>query len=241
MLSELDESQPQTKPAAGEGRGILFVVSSPSGGGKGTLIQRVLNKVANLSYSVSFTTRTPRSGELDGREYFFVTPEKFKEMIAADEFLEWAYVHGKLYGTARRQVAQEISDGRDIILEVDVQGAASIRALMADSVSIFILPPSFEVLRQRLQARGTDSPEELDLRLRNAPTELKDYSAFQYLIINDDADRAANEMTAIVQAERARLSRQEARVKRVVEAFTENEIPESPASQSRADGSGSSN
>jgi guanylate kinase len=241
MLSELDESQPQTKPAAGEGRGILFVVSSPSGGGKGTLIQRVLNKVANLSYSVSFTTRTPRSGEVNGREYFFVTPEKFKEMIAADEFLEWAYVHGKLYGTARRQVAQEISDGRDIILEVDVQGAASIRALMADSVSIFILPPSFEVLRQRLQARGTDSPEELDLRLRNAPTELKDYSAFQYLIINDDADRAANEMTAIVHAERARLSRQEARVKRVVEAFTESEIPESPSGQSRADGSGSSN
>jgi guanylate kinase len=241
MLSELDESQPHTKPAAGEGRGILFVVSSPSGGGKGTLIQRVLNKVANLSYSVSFTTRTPRTGEVNGREYFFVTPEKFEEMIAADEFLEWAHVHGKLYGTARRQVAQEISDGRDIILEVDVQGAASIRALMADSVSIFILPPSFEVLRQRLQARGTDSPEELDLRLRNAPTELKDYSAFQYLIINDDADRAANEMTAIVQAERARLSRQEARVKRVVEAFTENEIPESPSGQSRADGSGSSN
>ena len=111
---------------------------------------------------------------------------------------------------------------------------------MADSVSIFILPPSFEVLRQRLQARGTDSPEELDLRLRNAPTELKDYSAFQYLIINDDADRAAGEMMAIVQAERARLSRQEARVKLVVEAFTESETAELPADQGRAGGGDSS-
>jgi guanylate kinase len=242
MLSEPAEPQSENKPAAeAEGRGILFVVSSPSGGGKGTLIQRVLNKVANLSYSVSFTTRAPRSGEVSGREYFFVTPEKFQEMIDADEFLEWAHVHGKLYGTARRQVVREISAGRDIILEVDVQGAASVRTLMADSVSIFILPPSFEVLRQRLQARGTDSPEELNLRLRNAPTELKDYSAFQYLIINDEADRAADEMTAIVKAERARLSRQEARVKRVVEAFTESEKPEPPSGQGQARGSDSSN
>lgn len=222
MLSDVNESEAHTaKPT--EGRGILFVVSSPSGGGKGTLIQRVLNKVPNLSYSVSFTTRAPRNGEENGREYYFVAPEKFQHMVTADEFLEWAHVHGKRYGTHRGQVARELSAGRDIILEVDVQGAASIRALMADSVSIFILPPSFEILRQRLQARGTDSPEELDLRLRNAPTELQDYSAFQYVIINDDVDRAAAEMTAIVQAERARLSRQGTRVKQVVEAFTTGE------------------
>jgi guanylate kinase len=226
MSSEIEESQLQTKPVAeaSEGRGILFVVSSPSGGGKGTLIQRVLMKVSNLSYSVSFTTRAPRNGEVNGREYFFVTPERFEQMVAAGEFLEWAQVHGKFYGTARQQVERETSAGRDIILEVDVQGAASVRALMVDSVSIFILPPSFEVLRQRLQARGTDSPEELDLRLRNAPTELKDYSAFQYLLVNDDADRAADQMTAIVQAERVRLSRQGPRVKRLVEAFTAEEI-----------------
>jgi guanylate kinase len=190
---------------------------------------------------VSFTTRAPRNGEADGREYFFVTQEQFQEMVAADEFLEWAHVHGKLYGTARAQVAREISGGRDIILEVDVQGAASVRALMADSVSIFILPPSFEILRQRLEARGTDSPEELDLRLRNAPTELKDYSAFQYVIINDDADRAAEQMTAIVQAERARLSRQGPRVKRVVEAFTASETLQPPTTQAADDGSGNSN
>ncbi|HCX29783.1 MAG TPA: guanylate kinase [Blastocatellia bacterium] len=206
------------------GRGILFVVSSPSGGGKGTLIERVLNKVPNLSYSVSFTTRAPRNGEIDGREYFFVTTEKFEQMIAANEFLEWAHVHSKLYGTARQQVCQEISEGRDIILEVDVQGAASIRALPADAVSIFILPPSFEILRQRLQSRGTDSPEELELRLRNAPTEVNHYAAFQYVIFNDDADRAAQQMAAIVHAERARLSRQESQVKQVVEAFTVKQL-----------------
>ena len=231
MSSEVDDFQIDTKaaPQTTEGRGILFVVSSPSGGGKGTLIQRVLKKVPNLSYSVSFTTRAPRSGEVDGREYFFITREKFEEMVEANEFLEWAHVHGKLYGTARQQVVSEVSAGRDIILEVDVQGAASVRELIPDSVSIFILPPSFEVLKRRLQARGTDSPEELDLRLRNAPTELKDYSAFEYLIINDEADRAAEQMTAIVHAERARLSRQEAQVKRTVEAFTAEEVVEAPA------------
>lgn len=224
MSNEMKRASVQTNPATelAEGRGILFVVSSPSGGGKGTLIQRVLNKVANLSYSVSFTTRAPRNGELDGREYFFITPERFEQMVAAGEFLEWAHVHGKRYGTARRQVVQETSEGRDIILEVDVQGAASVRTLAVDAVSIFILPPSFEVLRQRLEARGTDSPEELDLRLRNAPTELKDYSAFQYLVINDDADRAADQIRAIVHAERARLNRQEPRIKELVDAFAAN-------------------
>jgi guanylate kinase len=231
MSSEIDESNLQAKLAVetNEGRGILFVVSSPSGGGKGTLIQRVLRKVPNLSYSVSFTTRAPRNGEQNGREYFFVTRAEFERMEAANEFLEWAQVHSKLYGTSRKQVEREISAGRDIILEVDVQGAASVRSLLADSVSIFILPPSFDVLKQRLQARGTDSQEELDLRLRNAPIELKDYSAFEYVILNDNIDRAANQMAAIVHAERARLSRQEAQVRRVVEAFTGDEIPESHA------------
>ncbi|MEP6635233.1 MAG: guanylate kinase, partial [Acidobacteriota bacterium] len=139
--------------------GILFVVSSPSGGGKGTLIRRVLGPVPNLSYSISYTTRKPRSGELDGREYFFVTLETFEAMVKANEFLEWATVHGNLYGTSSKQVSRDVAEGRDIILEVDVQGAASVRRLVPDSVSIFILPPSLEVLRQRLITRGTDSPE----------------------------------------------------------------------------------
>ncbi len=229
MLSEADQTKAQRDAniLTTESRGILFVVSSPSGGGKGTLIRRVLNKVPDLSYSVSFTTRAPRSGEIDGREYFFVTPEKFEEMVASHEFLEWAHVHGKLYGTGHRQLNREISEGRDIILEVDVQGAASVRELLDDAVSVFILPPSFAILKQRLIARGTDSAEELDLRLRNAPTELEHYSNFQYVVINDDADRAAEQLASIVYAERARLSRQQPRVKQLVEAFVAGELDNS--------------
>ncbi len=200
-------------------RGILFVVSSPSGGGKGTLIQRVLKQMPNLGYSVSYTTRAPRNGEVDGREYFFVTPEKFDAMAAAGEFLESARVHGKLYGTSRHQVSREVFAGRDIILEVDVQGAASVRELVTDSVSIFILPPSVEILRQRLIDRGTDSSEELELRLRNAPTELKHYKAFDYVIINDQVDRAAGQLSCIIEAERACRARQEPQIKRLVESF----------------------
>ena len=199
--------------------GILFVVSSPSGGGKGTLIRRMLEAVPELSYSISYTTRAPRNGELNGREYFFVDREKFEAMAGANEFLEWACVHGNLYGTARRQVAQETAAGVDIVLEVDVQGAASIRELMLNAVSIFILPPSYETLKQRLIARGTDSPEELAVRLKNAPDELRQFTCFDYVIINDDIDRAAHQLAAIIYAERAQCHRQEKLVKEVIENF----------------------
>lgn len=200
-------------------RGILFVVSSPSGGGKGTLISRVLKSVPGVSYSVSYTTRAPRSGEVDGVDYFFVTSSRFEELVAAEEFLEWARVHGNLYGTSRAQVVREIEDRHDIILEVDVQGAASVRKLLGDSVSIFIVPPSFEVLRQRLVTRGTDSPLELELRLRNAPVELRQYLSFDYVIVNDDLERASAQLAAVVYAERARRKRQEEEVRRVAETF----------------------
>lgn len=220
-MSDSDETRRQKNiivvgPAV---RGILFVVSSPSGGGKGTLIRRVLNNVPHLSYSVSYTTRTPRNGEIDGREYFFVNPERFEQMVAANEFLEWARVHGNYYGTSARQVSLEVDEGRDIILEVDVQGADSIRRLVTDSVSIFILPPSYDVLRKRLMSRGTDSAEELQLRLRNAPEEISHYAAFDFVIINDDADHASAQLASIINAERARRSRQELHVKQVLSTF----------------------
>jgi guanylate kinase len=221
-LSEKRERQLQSKiiSAGAAARGILFVVSSPSGGGKGTLISRVLNTVPDLGYSVSFTTRTPRNGEVEGRDYFFVSPEKFEAMVAANEFLEWARVHGNLYGTSRSQVSSEISAGRDIMLEVDVQGAASVRELIPDSVSVFILPPSYEALRQRLIARGTDTQEGLELRLRHAPEELKQYAAFDYLIVNEQAEHAAFELASIIYAERARAERQEKRVNSILESFS---------------------
>ena len=207
-------------------RGTLFVVSSPSGGGKGTIIRRVLDVVDNLSYSVSYTTRAPRHGEVDGREYFFVTRETFDEMVGAGEFLESACVHGNFYGTSKSQIIEDTASGADIILEVDVQGAASVRRLLMDSVSIFILPPSYEVLKQRLIARGTDSPEELEVRLRNAPEELKQYSAFDYVIINDEIDTAAGQLASIIDAERVRCMRQEGLVREVIEQFKSNSIIE---------------
>ncbi len=216
----LSEIERLSEPAADEvSRGILFVVSSPSGGGKGTLIHRVLMNVPGVSYSVSYTTRAPREGEAEGVDYFFISPERFEELVAADEFLEWARVHGNLYGTSREQVVREISDRRDIVLEVDVQGAASVRKLLGDSVSIFIVPPSFEVLRQRLVARGTDSPVELELRLRTAPLELRQYVKFDYVIVNDDLERSSAQLAAIIHAERARRKRQEQEVRRIAETF----------------------
>ncbi|HYK19541.1 MAG TPA: guanylate kinase [Pyrinomonadaceae bacterium] len=199
--------------------GTLFVVSSPSGGGKGTIIHHVLELVENLSYSVSYTTRAPRLNEVNGREYFFVSRESFEEMIAAGEFLEWACVHGNFYGTAKRQIIEQTTAGKDILLEVDVQGAASVRQLLMDSVSIFILPPSYRVLRERLLARGTDSAEELELRLRNAPDELSHYSTFDYVIINDKVDRAAGQLASIIYAERARCVRQDTVVREVIKEF----------------------
>ena len=188
---------------------MLIVVSSPSGGGKGTLIDRVLQTVPGVSYSVSYTTRPPRAKEQDGREYFFVSTAAFKEMIKRGEFLEWADVYGHLYGTSHKQVEQERAAGRDIILEIDVQGADSVRGLIDDAVTVFILPPSFELLQNRLVKRGTDSAEDLARRLRGAPDEVKQYTKFQYVILNDDINRASAQLASVIYAERARRERQE--------------------------------
>jgi guanylate kinase len=227
MSSKVKELQLAGPVNHAPSRGTLFVVSSPSGGGKGTIIRRVLDVVENLSYSVSYTTRAPRQNEVDGREYFFINRETFDEMVVAREFLEWACVHGNYYGTSKKQIMDETAAGADLILEVDVQGAASVRQLLMDSVSIFILPPSYEVLRQRLIARGTDSPQQLEVRLRNAPEELKQYSSFDYVIINDEIDRAAAQLASIIYAERARCMRQEPLVREVIQKFKSNSIVDS--------------
>jgi guanylate kinase len=227
MSSKVKELQLAGPVNHAPSRGTLYVVSSPSGGGKGTIIRHVLDVVDNLSYSVSYTTRAPRQGEVDGREYFFVGRETFDDMVAAGEFLESACVHGNYYGTSKKQIIDETAAGADIILEVDVQGAASVRKLLMDSVSIFILPPSYEVLRQRLITRGTDLPEQLEVRLRNAPEELKQYSSFDYVIINDQLDRAAAQLASIIDAERARCMRQEPLVREVISKFKSDSIIDS--------------
>jgi guanylate kinase len=220
MSSKVTDVRSETQQTQTSRPGVLYVVSSPSGGGKGTLIRRMLAVVPDLSYSVSYTTRAPRNGEVNGREYFFVNREKFQAMVASDAFLEWANVHGNLYGTARNQVVDETTAGHDIVLEVDVQGAASVKKLGLDSVSIFILPPSLDTLRQRLITRGADSPEELEVRLHNAPEELKQYIAFDYIIFNDEIERASTQLASIISAERARRARQESLVQEVIGKFT---------------------
>jgi guanylate kinase len=158
---------------------------------------------------VSYTTRAPRAKEQNGREYFFVSTAAFKEMVERGEFLEWANVYGCLYGTNRHQVDRERDAGRDIILEIDVQGAESIRGLVPDAVTVFILPPSFEMLKARLTARGTDTAEDLKRRLDGAPGEVEKYKYFQYVILNDDINRASAQLGAVIYAERARRARQE--------------------------------
>jgi len=219
MLNELNKAESKDTASTECGLGMLIVVSSPSGGGKGTLIDRVLQTVPGVSYSVSYTTRAPRGAEQDGREYFFVSAATFEGLIRQGEFLEWADVYGHLYGTSKAQVERERAAGKDIILEIDVQGAASIRQLIDDAVSVFILPPSFELLRDRLAARGTDSPADLERRLRGAPAEVEQYKCFQYVILNDDINRASAQLASVIYAERARRERQEPKLKETLADF----------------------
>jgi guanylate kinase len=210
-----------TTSAANDARGILFVISSPSGGGKGTLIRRVLPAVPRLGYSVSWTTREPRGGEVEGVHYHFVSQAEFQAARERGEFLEWAVVHDNYYGTSFGAVERELLKGRDVILEIDVQGAASVDRLRTDSVGVFILPPSFEVLRERLTTRESENPEQLATRLRNSRAEVERYTEFDYVILNDDADRAARQLAAVILAERARRGRQESLARRVLATFAE--------------------
>jgi guanylate kinase len=231
MSNELTNSEASPKV----GRGMLIVVSSPSGGGKGTLIDRVLKTVPGLAFSVSYTTRAPRGSEENGREYFFIDEPTFRAMIARGEFLEWADVYGHLYGTNYLQVERERETGRDIILEIDVQGAESIRHKVPDSISIFILPPSFELLRNRLVARATDSAADLERRLKGAPSEVAQYEHFDYVILNDDINRASQQLASVIHAERARRERQEVTLEQSLEDFGVSTLSEPRAIASGSD------
>jgi guanylate kinase len=199
--------------------GNLFIISSPSGGGKGTLIREVLRIVPNIGYSISFTTRKIRVGEEHGKHYFFVGREEFENLIERGEFLEYAEVHGNFYGTSKSQVEKMTREGVDVILEIDVQGADSIRAKMPKAVSIFILPPSFEVLKARLVKRQTESDEELSLRLKNSRGEVEDYKDFDYVIINDEVEKATNDLKTAILAERLRKDRQIEKIETILETF----------------------
>lgn len=200
-------------------KGILFIITSPSGGGKGTLIKNVLPLIDNLSYSVSYTTRKQREGEVHGQHYFFISVEEFKDLIEKGEFLEYAEVHGNFYGTSKIQVEKETKEGNDIILEIDVQGAERIQEKMPDAVGIFILPPSFEVLSERLTERNTESIENLQLRLNNAKKEVEEVYEFDYIIINDDILKATIDLKSIILAERLNRDRQIYLIQDILNSF----------------------
>jgi len=200
-------------------KGRLIIISSPSGGGKGTLIKEVLDSDPHLGYSVSYTTRSPRFGEEEGRHYHFVTKQEFEKEIAAGGFLEYAEVHGNLYGTSLAHVNRMTDDGHDVILEIDVQGADWVRKRVPDVLGIFIMPPSFEVLKARLIARGTEKHDDLELRLTNARAEVMEYSKFDYVIINDEIFSAARRLAAVILGERQRRDRQARAICDILDSF----------------------
>jgi guanylate kinase len=179
----------------------VFVITGPSGVGKGTLISRLLQRVPDLELSISATTRAPREGEVDGRDYHFLSPEEFDRRIREEDFLEFATYSGNRYGTLRSEVERRLSAGRSVVLEIEVQGARQVRAAMRESVQVFIAPSDPAVLRQRLFGRGTDSPEAIDSRLEVAEQELAAQDEFRHRVVNDDLDRAAAELEGIVRAE----------------------------------------
>lgn len=201
-------------------KGNLIIISSPSGGGKGTLIKEVRGMLPDLGYSVSHTTRPQRFGEENGREYFFVNRQDFERRIAGGDFLEYAEVHGNLYGTSVTESEKVFRTGKDLIVEVDVQGAVQIMERLHESVvSIFILPPSFEVLEARLTARATEDEVELRTRLRNSFNEVMQYSKFKYVIVNENLTAASREIAAIIIAERQCLDRQSDAVQGILDSF----------------------
>jgi guanylate kinase len=191
--------------------GNLYIVSAPSGAGKTSLVAALLEADAQIRKSVSYTTRPPRPGEVDSRHYHFVTPDAFERMAQAGDFLESALVHGNRYGTSRLWVNEQLAGDTDIVLEIDWQGAAQVRRLMPGAISIFILPPSFEALLQRLNSRAQDPPEVIARRLGNAREEIAHVTDFDYVIINNDFRVAAAELQNIVRAERLRTAHQLAR------------------------------
>ena len=179
------------------------MITGPSGVGKGTLIRTLLERIADLELSVSATTRTPREGESDGREYHFLSGKEFARRAEANDFLEYAAYSGNRYGTLRSEVERRLAAGRSVVLEIEVQGARQVRAAMPESVLVFIAPPDPSALRERLERRGTDHPDAISERLKTAEIELDAQQEFKYVVVNDDVDRAADELEGIVRAELA--------------------------------------
>ncbi len=188
--------------------GNLFVVAAPSGAGKSSLVKALMELDSHVQPSVSHTTRAPRGQEKHGREYFFVSEQEFDAMVEADAFVEWAHVHNHRYGTSKKAIEDRMNQGADVILEIDFQGAVQIKRIFANAICIFILPPSWEELRSRLERRGEDSAEVIELRLKNAAIEVAQVAQFDFVIINELFDRALFDLKAIIHSQRLKFSAQ---------------------------------
>ena len=199
--------------------GVLYIVSAPSGAGKTSLVKALLKTAPAIRLSVSYTTRSPRPGETDGRDYHFVNRERFEIMLAAGEFLEHAEVYGNYYGTSKGSISRDLNAGHDVLLEIDWQGAEQVRQHFPQSASIFILPPSFNALRTRLAGRGQDSDEVIERRLAAAAHDVAHAEAFDYIIVNDDFDHALQDLVAITRSIRLEAARQLKRHTALFEEF----------------------
>lgn len=197
----------------------VFIISAPSGSGKSTLVRRLLETVPRLKFSISHTTRPMRAGEKEGQDYHFITREEFEERALKGEFLEHAEVFGNYYGTHRSAFQQASLEGRDLVLDIDVQGARQLNIALPEAVSVFVLPPSRQVLEQRLRARSADSEKVIELRLRGAAEEVRNYTQYDYVLINNQLEESVARLQAIVKAERIRRGRMEEEVRPILESF----------------------
>ena len=209
--------------ACRQGRGILFVVSAPSGTGKTTLVERLVNEVPGLQMSRSYTSRPTRPGETDGVDYNFISRQEFESRISLEQFLEWADVFGNLYGTGLNDTRSRLETGCDLVLTIDVQGARQVRAKPIPTVGIFVLPPSFAILEQRLRGRSKDTEEAIQRRLETAREEVPAFTEYDYVVVNDEVEGCVARMKAIVVAERARLSRARGIAAGVIETFNRSQ------------------
>ncbi|NLI47912.1 MAG: guanylate kinase [Acidobacteria bacterium] len=201
--------------------GTLFIISAPSGSGKTSIVQHLLGTVEGLEFSVSYTTRAPRAGEVHGRDYFFVDEPTFRRMIAEDEFYEWAVVYNDLKGTSRAFIDERLARGADVLLDIDVQGAMQIKAINPKAVLVFILPPSFPVLAERLRRRGLDDEAEVQRRLAKARDEIRRYEEYHYVVVNEDLAVSVETVRAIIRAERQRTAVNRNRIGTIIQTFGE--------------------
>lgn len=202
-----------------EHRGNVFVVSAPSGTGKSTLSQRLVQSLPGMLFSISFTTRAPRPGEVDGKDYFFVSDAKFDQMVERGEFVEWVEVYGRKYGTGRTWLESVLATGQDVLLDIETTGAQNLRKAIPDAHMIFILPPSKEDLEKRLRGRGKDSEEQIQMRLQHARHEMEQIPHYDYLVVNRNLEQAYRSFESIILSARAKRERMAGEVKRILDGF----------------------